>query len=82
MLLLNDVFGLYEVAITGNGAEAMRIDFEKNYVPNKIILGGKKGSLPLLHGRLAEATRIYVCRDKTCGLPAENIEGALKQITD
>ena len=82
MLLLNEVFGLYEVAITGNGAEAMRIEFEKNYVPNKIILGGKKGSLPLLHGRLAEATGIYVCRDKTCGLPAENIEGALKQITN
>ncbi len=82
MLLLNEVFGLYEVAITGNGAEAMRIDFEKNYVPNKIILGGKKGSLPLLHGRLAEVTRIYVCRDKTCGLPAENIEDALKQITN
>jgi len=82
MLMLNEVFGLYEVAITGNSFEQVRQDFEKNYVPNKIILGGKKGSLPLLHGRLAEATRIYVCRDKTCGLPAENIEGALKQITN
>ncbi len=82
ILMLNEVFGLYEVAITGNSFEPMRQDFEKNYVPNKIILGGKKGSLPLLHGRLDEATRIYVCRDKTCGLPAENIEGALKQITN
>jgi uncharacterized protein YyaL (SSP411 family) len=82
MLLLNEVFGLYEVAITGNDFELTRADFEKNYVPNKIILGGTKGSLPLLHGRLAEATRIYVCRDKTCGLPAENIEAALKQITN
>ena len=82
MLLLDEIFGVNEVAITGPDFEKHRIAIEKNYIPNKIMLGGKKGSLPLLHGRLADATRIYVCRDKTCGLPAENIEGALKQITN
>jgi uncharacterized protein YyaL (SSP411 family) len=82
MLLLNEVFGIYEVAITGGGAEPMRQEFEKNYIPNKITLGGKKGSLPLLQERLAGTTRIYVCKDKTCGLPSENIEDALKQISN
>jgi len=81
-LMLNEVFGLYEVAITGNEHQRMRAGFEKNYVPNKIMLGGKQGSLPLLQGRLADETRIFVCRDKTCGLPATNIEEALKQITN
>jgi hypothetical protein len=80
--MLNDVFGLNEVAITGNDYEQMRAGFEKNYVPNKIMLGGKQGSLPLLQGRFADETRIFVCKDKTCGLPATNIEEALKQINN
>jgi uncharacterized protein YyaL (SSP411 family) len=37
-LLLNEVFGIYEVAITGANAEAFRIEIENNYIPNKIIL--------------------------------------------
>jgi len=80
MLLLNEVFGTYEVAITGELAEEKRRELEKNYIPNKIILGGKKGSLPLLSDKFNDNTRIYICKDKTCGLPAENIGDALKQI--
>lgn len=80
MLLLNEVFGLYEIAITGAEPEEKRAALEKNYIPNKIILGGKKGSLPLLLDKFAADTRIYICKDRTCGLPAENIEDALKQI--
>jgi uncharacterized protein YyaL (SSP411 family) len=80
MLLLEEVFGTYEVAITGPGAENMRWEMENNYIPNKIILGGKKGSLPLLRDKFGAATQIFICKDKTCGLPAFNIDEALKQI--
>jgi len=80
MLLLDEVFGVYEVAIAGEKAEAFRIAIEKNYIPNKIILGGKKGSLPLLQDKYGSLTQIFICKDKTCGLPADNIAGALKQI--
>jgi uncharacterized protein YyaL (SSP411 family) len=80
MLLLNEIFGVSEVAITGEQAEQKRIELEKTYIPNKIMLGGKKGSLPLLHDKFAATTRIFICKDKTCGLPSENIEEALKQI--
>ena len=79
-LLLNEVFGVNEVAITGPDSESLRVEMEKVYVPNKIMLGGKKGSLPLLQGRFSNASQIFVCRDKTCGLPADNIPDALKQI--
>ena len=79
-LMLNEVVGLYEVAITGENFETVQAQFEKNYIPNKIILGGKKGILPLLQGRFARDTRIFVCRDKTCGIPVFNIEDALRQI--
>jgi uncharacterized protein YyaL (SSP411 family) len=80
MMLINDVFGVNEIAITGDDAEEKRAEIEKNYIPNKIILGGKKGSLPLLQDKFAATTRIFICKDKTCGLPSENIEEALKQI--
>ena len=79
-LMLNEVFGLYELAITGENFEETRRNFEKNYVPNKIILGGKKGILPLLQGRFARETRLFICRDKTCGLPVTRVEEALEQI--
>ncbi|HEY0245312.1 MAG TPA: thioredoxin domain-containing protein [Mucilaginibacter sp.] len=80
MLLLEEVFGTYEVAITGSDYENFRIEIEKTYIPNKIMLGGKKGSLPLLENRFGAATQIFVCKDKICGLPARNAADALKQI--
>jgi uncharacterized protein YyaL (SSP411 family) len=80
MLLLDEVFGTYEVAMVGDNAEGFRIALEKNYIPNKIILGGKKGSLPLLRDKFSDQTQVFICKDKTCGLPANNIEEALKQI--
>jgi len=80
MLLQEKVFGTYEIAVTGENCESMRMEMEKNYIPNKIILGGKKGSLPLLQDKFGAATQIFICKDKTCGLPAGNIADALKQI--
>jgi uncharacterized protein YyaL (SSP411 family) len=80
MLLLDEVFGTNEVAIVGTDAETFRLEIEKNYVPNKIILGGKKGSLPLLRDKFSNQTQVFICKDKTCGLPANNIPDALKQI--
>jgi uncharacterized protein YyaL (SSP411 family) len=79
-LLLNEIFGVYEVAITGAKADEFRSEFEKTYVPNKIMLGGTQGSLPLLQDKFNNTTRIFICKDRTCGLPALNIEEALKQI--
>ncbi|NCD69897.1 thioredoxin domain-containing protein [Mucilaginibacter agri] len=81
MLLLEEVFGTYEVAITGVNADKTRIEFEENYIPNKIMLGGSEENLPLLQGRIGDTTRIFICKDKTCGLPAEDVMQALKQIT-
>ena len=81
MLLLDEVAGTYEIAITGENFEEPRRQIEKNYIPNKIILGGKKGSLPLLQDKFGAVTQIFICKDKTCGLPALNIADALKQIT-
>jgi uncharacterized protein YyaL (SSP411 family) len=80
MLLLDEVYGIYEVAVTGAEAETVRKELENNYIPNKIILGGTKGSLPLLQDKFGKSTQIFVCIDKTCGLPANNTAEALKQM--
>jgi uncharacterized protein YyaL (SSP411 family) len=82
MLLIEEVFGTYEIAITGDDFEARRTEIENNYIPNKIMLGGKKGSLPLLQDKFGAVTQIFICKDKTCGLPITDAKDALKQITD
>ena len=79
-LLLNEVFGIYEVAITGRESGDFRIEMEKNYIPNKIILSGEKGNLPLLQDRFGDNTQVFICKDKTCSLPVYNVTDALKQI--
>ncbi len=82
MLMLEQVFGTYEIAITGDNAESARREMEKNYIPNKIILGGTKGSLPLLQDKFGAVTQLFICKDKTCGLPAFTVTEALKQINN
>ena len=81
LLLLEEVFGTFEVAITGDKAEDFRKDIEQTYIPNKLILGGKQGTLPLLQDRFGDHTRIFICRDKTCGLPADNPADAIEQMS-
>ncbi len=79
-LLLNEVFGIYEIAITGSDFEHKRQELEKKYIPNKIVLGGSAGSLPLLQDKWGNETRVFVCRNKTCQLPVTTIAEAMKQI--
>jgi uncharacterized protein YyaL (SSP411 family) len=80
MLLMDEIFGTYEIAITGTDAGDRRKEIENNYIPNKIMLGGKQGSLPLLQDKFTAGTHIFICKDKTCGLPVTNTADALKQI--
>ena len=80
MLLIEEVFGTYEIAVAGDDFERLRKEIENNYIPNKIMLGGKKGSLPLLQDKFGAGTQIFICKDKTCGLPATNTTDALAGI--
>ncbi|MCK5699804.1 MAG: thioredoxin domain-containing protein, partial [Cyclobacteriaceae bacterium] len=72
----------YEVAILGNDFEAVRKEFNKNYLPNVFLSGGKnEGKLSLLEGKLLEGkTTIYVCQNKACKLPVTDVKQALEQI--
>lgn len=72
-----------EIAIIGADADEMRKDFDRFFVPNKIVMGTTTSStLPLLQNRtdINAKTAIYVCYDKTCQLPVTKVEEALSQL--
>ena len=73
---------LYEVALLGDDFKKKRKQFDEHYLPNVILLGGKEeGNLTLLENKFMKGqTMIYVCRDKSCGLPVSEVEKALQQI--
>ncbi len=78
--LLNEVYGINEIAIAGPDFRAVKRDLDRQYIPNKIVLAGTKSTLPLLQHKQSEQTKIYVCRNKTCQLPVATIEEALEHI--
>lgn len=76
--------GLAEVAFTGESHLYQKRDFKKVYQPFSILMGACTTSrLPLLADKLTEPDRnmIYVCYDKTCKLPVQTVEEALRQLT-
>jgi uncharacterized protein YyaL (SSP411 family) len=72
----------YEIAIVGSSWKEKLSEFQKNYLPNAIYLGGNnEGSFALLQNKMVNGkTMIYVCENKTCQLPVEEVASALKQI--
>jgi uncharacterized protein YyaL (SSP411 family) len=72
----------YEIAIMGDDFEKARKEFDKNYLPNAIFLGGKtEGTLSLLEGKLSsKETTIFVCQDRVCKRPTTNVNEAMKQL--
>ena len=78
--LLEAVYPVREIALTGPGWKEFRQAIDRHYVPNKIILGGTAGSLPLLAGRIGTGTKAYVCQRKTCSLPVADVSQLLNLI--
>ncbi|MCB0704129.1 MAG: thioredoxin domain-containing protein [Saprospiraceae bacterium] len=78
-LFLDQVFPPYEVAIVGENAAVLRNELMLNFLPNAHFLGGTtEGSLELLKDKLVEdETFIYVCQNKVCKLPVQDVPAAL-----
>ncbi|HCW07414.1 MAG TPA: thioredoxin domain-containing protein, partial [Cytophagales bacterium] len=74
--------GMNEVVIVGEKAEEIRVEMQKKYLPFALTLGTKSESkLPLFEGRdVKNETMIYVCRNKVCQLPVNDVEKAIEQI--
>ncbi|MES2622584.1 MAG: thioredoxin domain-containing protein, partial [Bacteroidota bacterium] len=82
ILMDNFIEEPYEVAIVGDKADELRADFDKHFLPNCIFIASTQSStLPLLEGKYKKGeTFVYVCKNKTCQLPVQTVEEAMKQI--
>jgi len=78
--LLNEVFGINEIAIAGNEVKSALEELNGIYIPNKITIAGTNSALPLLKDKQSIETKIYICRNKACQLPVLSVEEAIKLI--
>lgn len=69
-------YGLSEIAITGESPESFRKVIESKYLPDALICGTNKVSeLPLLTDKkISKQNLVYLCRNKTCGLPYSSLD--------
>ncbi len=71
----------FEVAVMGEDALKKSHDIQQQYLPTSLFMGGTQENLPLLENKLVVGkTMIYVCRDKVCKLPVQEVEKALAQL--
>lgn len=82
-LLLQVIQPPYEIAIMGADYDNKRKELDQYYLPNVLLMGGKKeGKLALLEGKLVQGkTTIYVCQNKACKRPVQKVEDALKLLS-
>ncbi len=75
--------GMAEVVIVGKEAESLRRELHQHYKPFALVMGTETGSsLPLLHDRHPKENQstLFVCFDKSCKLPVQNVKEALAQM--
>jgi len=70
----------YEVAVVGKDYGKILTELQLKYQPDVLYLGGAaEGTLELLEDKLVEGqTFIYVCQNKVCKIPTEDIKQALE----
>jgi hypothetical protein len=81
MLLLNYTRPLNEVVITGTKALSLRNEIAAHFFPNVFFAGATNGDsqLRLLENRYVTGKNlIYICENKSCKLPVESVDAALK----
>lgn len=81
-LMLKHFYPSYEVAICGKDVKDVYQKMNKKYLPNVLFVGSEtESSLALLENKYVDGkTMIYVCVNKSCQLPVEKTEEAIKQI--
>ena len=81
-LIYNLKSKFYEVAIVGKNAIEKAKELNKKYLPNKLVIGSSTSNdLPLLQNRFINGkTLIYVCVNKACKMPTENLDESINMI--
>lgn len=84
-LLLEKVIGTHEILVLGPDSFRQSQDLLKNYIPNRVLIQAENVTdrFPIMHGRVVGEdgeTRIYICKEYACRLPASNVDDALAQL--
>lgn len=84
-LLLEKVIGTHEILVLGSDSFRQSQDLLKNYIPNRVLIQAENVTdrFPIMHGRVVGEdgeTRIYICKEYACRLPASNVDDALAQL--
>jgi uncharacterized protein YyaL (SSP411 family) len=79
---LNMIFPFYETVITGPDSDKEAEKIMEKYLPHTLFCRGSgPSSIPILKNRWdPEATRIFICRDKTCLPPLSGAEEAAAKL--
>ncbi|MEE9371795.1 MAG: thioredoxin domain-containing protein [Saprospiraceae bacterium] len=70
----------YEIIISGKDLKKKAQELHQNYLGNAIVMGSilEEDQLPLLKYKYVDGkTLIYVCENKVCQLPVENVNDAI-----
>ncbi|MBI1838213.1 MAG: thioredoxin domain-containing protein [Flavobacteriia bacterium] len=74
ILLQQMIENQVEICFVGKNAIKEALNFQKEYHPIPLILGGLENQLPLLKNKKEGIqTLIYICKDKVCQLPLTEI---------
>jgi uncharacterized protein YyaL (SSP411 family) len=74
-------YGPYEVAIVGKDALARNREMMRYYSPTSLFMGGEHENLPLLENKYVHGRNmIYVCRNRVCKSPTDNVHSAVQQL--
>ncbi|HIX53391.1 MAG TPA: thioredoxin domain-containing protein [Candidatus Sphingobacterium stercoripullorum] len=79
-LLVEDVYGTYEVVITGPDSQKNALKLNQEFIPNVLLVGGTNTEIPLMEGKDVAANKLYICKDKTCRAPVDTISEAIYQL--
>lgn len=70
--LLEMHYGIWEIVLSGEKNKEWRREVNRQYIPNKITLGGTKTIIPLLEHKVGLESKAYLCKDNTCSLPLDS----------
>ncbi len=82
-LIMNRLYGMNEIAITGRDPEKGLKELLVRYLPNKIVQGGQveDTTFPLLTGKkYHEKTTFYLCKNYHCLTPVSELEELFLQV--
>lgn len=82
-LALQAHFGWNEIAIVGEGYRTILTTVLAEYIPNKVLQGGKMGNarFPMLAGKgEKQTTFLYLCRNYVCRVPVTDATSLVQQI--